>query len=109
MTKLSTLIDNINNTQVVEQNVYKLAKCVDASYKQSYDYRVINCEVKKGKKYWKLIFDNSVHAFVDVNNGDVFKPASWNKPAKHVRYNLLTNPEICFSKCDWAGGYLYIR
>ena len=103
MPKLSTLIDNINNTQVVEQNVYKLAKCVDASYKQSYDYRTINCEVKKGKKYWKLIFDNSVHAFVDVNNGDVYKPA------KHVRYNLLTNPEICLSNCDWAGGYLYIR
>ena len=52
MTKLSTLIDNINNTQVVEQNVYKLAKCVDASYKQSYDYRTINCEVKKGKKFF---------------------------------------------------------
>ena len=109
MTKLSTLIDNINNTQVVEQNVYKLAKCVDASYKQSYDYRTINCEVKKGKKYWKLIFDNSVHAFVDVNNGDVYKPASWNKPAKHVRYNILTNQEICLSNFDWAGGYLYIR
>ena len=108
MTKLSTLIDNINNTQVVEQNVYKLAKCVDASYKQSYDYRVINCEVKKGKKYWKLIFDNSVHAFVDVNNGDVFKPASWNKPAKHVRYNLLTNPQDCYNKVTWSGGYLYL-
>ena len=109
MTKLSTLIDNINNTQVVEQNVYKLAKCVDASYKQSYDYRTINCEVKKGKKYWKLIFDNSVHAFVDVNNGDVYKPASWNKPAPIVRYNLLDNPDIVYANCDCNGGYLYIR
>ena len=33
--------------------------------------------------------DGSVHAFVDKKTGDVYKPAGYNKPAKHVRYNLM--------------------
>ena len=53
--------------------------------------------------------ENSVHAFVDVNNCDVYKPASWNKPAKHVRFNLLQDPQDCYNKVTWSGGYLYLR
>ena len=30
-----------------------------------------------------------IHCFVNIKTGDVFKPESYNKPAKHVRYNLL--------------------
>ena len=109
MPKLSTLVNNINSQQVIEENVYILAQCVDDSYRNSYGSRGILCKVTKGRKYYKLTFDHSVHCFVDVKNGNVYKAASYNKPAKHVRYNLLDNPEICFSKCDWAGGYLYLR
>jgi len=44
--------------------------------------------VKKGRKYYKILEnDSSAHAFVDINSGDVFKPASWNKPASGVRYS----------------------
>ena len=109
MPKLSTIVSNINDTQTIEENVYILANCVDESYKNAYGSREIKCQVSKGRKYYKLTFDHSVHCFVDVKNGDVYKAASYNKPAKHVRYNLLTNPETCFAICDWAGGYLYIR
>ena len=31
----------------------------------------------------------SVHAFIDKKTGEVYKPASFKAPAKHVRYNLL--------------------
>ena len=61
--------------------------------------------IKTGRKYYKIMqheFDTfqdrneyregSVHAFVDKNTGEVFKPASYNAPAKHVRYDL-DNPE----------------
>ena len=109
MTQLSTLVNNINDQQTVEENVYKLAEYVEKDHNNRWESLPYNVEVKKGRKYYKIITNNSVHAFVDVNNGDVYKPASWNKPAKHVRYNLLTNPQDCFNKCDWAGGYLYIR
>ena len=108
MTQLSTLVNDINSQQTVEENVYKLAEYIKADYNK-YGYKSdYNVTIKKGRKYYKVITDNSVHAFVDVNNGDVYKPASWNKPAKHVRFNLLQDPQTCFNKCDWSGGYLYL-
>ena len=108
MTQLSTLVNNINDQQTVEENVYKLAEYVKADYNK-YGYKSdFKVEIKKGRKYWKIITDNSVHCFVDVNNGDVYKPASWNKPAKHVRYNLLQDPQDCYNKVSWSGGYLYL-
>ena len=108
MTQLSTLVNDINATQTVEENVYKLAEYIKADYNK-YGYKSdYNVTIKKGRKYYKVITENSVHAFVDVKNGDVYKPASWNKPAKHVRFNLLQDPQTCFNKCDWSGGYLYL-
>ena len=84
--------------------------------------------VKKGRKYLKIInqqFDDmgpnptneyrngSVHAFIDRETGDVYKPAGWAKPAKHVRYNLLERKDreylFDYKNIDWAGGYLYMR
>ena len=55
--------------------------------------------------------DGSVHAFVDRNTGEVYKPASWKSPAKHVRYDLriISQRDACLSNADWAGGYLYMR
>ena len=55
----------------------------------------------------------SVTAFIDKQTGEVYKPASWKAPAKHVRYDLrlikdrefLHNPK----NVDWAGGHLYMR
>ena len=109
MTQLSTLVNDINSQQTVEENVYKLAEYIKADYNK-YGYKSdYNVTIKKGRKYYKVITENSVHAFVDVNNGDVYKPASYNKPAKHVRYNLLQDPQDCYNKVTWSGGYLYLR
>ena len=82
--------------------------------------------VKNGRKYYKVIqhdFDTfrdrneyregSVHAFVDKNTGEVYKPASYNSPAKHVRYDLrVINDRIRLHDSNytgWSGGYLYMR
>ena len=82
--------------------------------------------VKTGKKYYKIVqmeFDTfqdrneyragSVHAFVDKQTGQVYKPASWQAPAKHVRYDLRIIKEREFlhnpKNVDWAGGHLYMR
>ena len=109
MTQLSTLVNDINSAQTIEENVYKLAEYVKADYNK-YGYKSdFNVIVSKGRKYFEIVTDNSVHAFVDVKNGNVYKPASYNKPAKHVRYNLLQDAQDCFNKCDWSGGYLYLR
>ena len=83
-------------------------------------------KVKTGKKYYKIVqmnfdtFQNrneyregSVHAFVDKKTGQVYKPASWAAPAKHVRFDLriIREREFLFNSnnTDWAGGYLYLR
>jgi hypothetical protein len=64
--------------------------------------------VSMGKRYAKIIardrgsIDNekmgSAWAFIDLRNGDVLKPASWNTPAKHARGNIF----------DEHGGTKYI-
>ena len=80
----------------------------------------------EGKKYFKVVRetfdefqgrnkwrDTTVHAFIDRETGEVYKPASWKAPAKHVRFNLsndldrqkLHDPNFV----GWAGGYLYMR
>ena len=69
-------------------------------------------EIQTGRKYHKIYCKNQgVHAFVNKTTGEVFKPASWKSPAKHVRYDLriINDRERCFSNADWAGGYLYLR
>tara|TARA_B100000035_G_scaffold43920_1_gene32867 strand:- start:4324 stop:4788 length:465 start_codon:yes stop_codon:yes gene_type:complete len=75
--------------------------------------------IKSGRKYHKIIQKDlkcgsgaeSVHAFVDKKTGDVYKAASWNAPAKIVRFNLTSDKdrEYLLEKADWAGGYLYVR
>ena len=78
----------------------------------------------QGKKYLKVVReeyderndrwrDTTVHAFINRATGEVYKPASWKAPAKHVRFNLgndldrqnLHDPNFV----GWAGGYLYMR
>ena len=92
-------------------------------------------KVNTGKKYYKIVqmnFDRvwkngiiddsklvyeyregSVHAFVDKKTGQVYKPASWYAPAKHVRFDLriIKEREFLFNykNTGWAGGYLYLR
>ncbi len=49
----------------------------------------------KGIRYVKVILKDAygsqrVWAFIDINTGDVYKPACWRAPAKHVRGNLYT-------------------
>ena len=91
-----------------EQLVTRLQEDYDRQYTSgSYKF-----EIQTGRKYHKIVSKNQgVHAFVNKETGEVFKPASWKAPAKHVRYDLriINDRERCFSNADWAGGYLYLR
>ena len=66
-----------------------------------------------GRKYHKIVNDNGggIHCFIDKQTGEVYKPASYNKPAKHVRYDMriIEERNIMLSQADWAGSYLYLR
>ena len=78
--------------------------------------------IEKGRKYYKVCLrwkqvnrqfkdDISVHCFVDKWTGEVYKPAGWKQPAKHVRFNMSNDADRArlYNVCDWAGGYLYLR
>ena len=70
-------------------------------------------ETWEGSKYYGQYRDASVHAFVDKKTGQIFKPAGWSKPAKHVRVDMRIISERNFvhnpNKTGWSGGYLYLR
>ena len=120
---------NINNPDSVTHS-YKsyyeeqLQKIEDGTYNlYKWDYKVgkkfikvFNLQYEGANEYYNRKAGyraGSVTAFIDKNTGEVYKPASWKAPAKHVRYDLriirerefLLNPE----NCDWAGGHLYMR
>lgn len=88
--------------------------------------KLMKFRIQEGRKYYKIIQQNydtfqdrneyrdgSVHSFVDKKTGEVYMAASWNKPAKHVRFDmriiqqrtLMHTPNFV----TWAGGYLYLR
>ena len=110
------------NTKYYEE---RLAEIENGTYKDLYKFTF-----KTGKKFHKVYFleykekcdyynrpagysAGSVHCFIDKQTGEVYKPASWKAPAKHVRFDLrlIQDREFLFNpnNIDWAGGHLYMR
>tara|TARA_Y100001963_G_C6523620_1_gene327804 strand:- start:190 stop:546 length:357 start_codon:yes stop_codon:yes gene_type:complete len=66
--------------------------------------------IKPGRKFIKIIRDNSVWGFVakadgvhkgvPMKTGDVLKAAGWNAPAKHTRGNIFDDNQDYFR---WTG------
>lgn len=73
--------------------------------------------LKKGSKFMKL-FDNStlskngtsggIKAFVNLNNGQIYKPASYKIPAKHARGNVFAD-DNGVSSMDERGSIRYLK
>ena len=92
-------------------NLYKFDYSVGKKYIKVFNLQYeAPCEYYNRKGGYR---QGSVTAFIDKETGQVYKPASWRAPAKHVRYDMriirdrefLHNPE----NTDWAGGHLYMR
>lgn len=64
-----------------------------------------------GRKFIKIINNDapgssrSVWAFINKENGDILKPASWVAPAKHARGNIY-NPETWTTVTVYGPMYL---
>ena len=119
---------NIEEQRFPENTKYykeRLAEIENGTYKDLYKFTF-----KTGKKFHKVYFleykekcdyynrpagysAGSVHCFIDKQTGEVYKPASWKAPAKHVRFDLrlIQDREFLFNpnNIDWAGGHLYMR
>ena len=97
----------------IENGTANLMKFVVKTGKRYYKIVQQEFETWEKSRYYGQYRDGSVHAFVDKKTGQVFKPASWAAPAKHVRYDLriIREREFLFNSNNtgWAGGYLYLR
>ena len=74
-----------------------IQKCQDVVDEDMKKYSWVNkLSVNKGRRYDKIISKDigtssnqtRVWAFIDKTNGDILKPESWKKPAKHARGNI---------------------
>ena len=108
-------------TSYYEEQLQKIEDGTANLYKFDYEVgkkyiKVFNLQYQEACDYYNRpagYRQGSVTAFIDKNTGEVYKPASWKAPAKHVRYDLriirhrefLHNP----ANTDWAGGHLYMR
>ena len=109
------------NTKYYEERLAEIENGTANLYKFDYEVgkkyiKVFNLQYSEACDYYNRpagYRQGSVTAFIDKNTGEVYKPASWKSPAKHVRYDLriirhrefLHNPK----NVDWAGGHLYMR
>ena len=111
----------VGNKSYYEEQLQKIEDGTENLYKWDYKVgkkfiKVFNLQYEEANEFYNRKAGyraGSVTAFIDKNTGEVYKPASWKAPAKHVRYDLriirerefLLNPK----NCDWAGGHLYMR
>ena len=97
----------------IENGTANLYKFVVKTGKRYYKIVQQEFETWEKSKYYGQYRDSSVHCFVDKETGDVYKPASWSAPAKHIRFTFQNVDHLKFllnpDNVDWAGGYLYIR
>ena len=109
------------NTKYYEERLTEIENGTANLYKFDYSVgkkyiKVFNLQYSEASDYYNRPAGyraGSVTAFIDKSTGQVYKPASWKAPAKHVRYDLriikdrefLHNPK----NTDWAGGHLYMR
>lgn len=95
------------------RHTQKLAAHLQRKFELTYDNYTDGIDILPGRKYDKIITVGTsqrfVHAFVDRETGDLYKPEGWNKPAKGVRGNIAT-PEGLWEvveRADRYGSYLY--
>ena len=104
-----------------EEQLQKIEDGTENLYKWDYKVgkkfiKVFNLQYEEPNEYYNRkggYRAGSVTAFIDKNTGEVYKPASWKAPAKHVRFDLrlIQDREFLFNpnNIDWAGGHLYMR
>jgi predicted dithiol-disulfide oxidoreductase (DUF899 family) len=79
--------------------VEAVQKSTNEHFARHYDNLVPDLiQIEGGRKYVKISKTNdggagqkSVHSFVDVSNGDIYKPSGWNSRSKHIRGSIYGN------------------
>ena len=80
---MSKTIERIEEMRTILET--KLVEYYDSRFPRL-DYTKVT--LSYGRKYAKLIVNSSVHSFVNIESGDIYKAASYRAPAKHIRGNV---------------------
>ncbi len=102
-------IERLNEFDVKEKfepELQKLSDFIKKDYQKNEFAKGRNFNIvwEYGNKFIKVITSvgqRSVWGFIDRNNGDIYKAATWSRPAKHVRGNLFDKKT--WSKFEWTG------
>lgn len=91
--------------ETIETYVAEIQAKIEAEYvRLKYHMKPPIYVVVTGKRFHKVIEkttqeakSGSVHCFVEIATGNIYKPAGWNAPAKGVRGNLqdVVRPLLC--------------
>ena len=105
--------DIIGSGNEFDSSVTSLLNNINTDYHRSFPSREnkdMLLSLVAGRKFVKVIHDNSVWGFIakkdgehkglPMKKGDVFKPASWRAPAKHVRGSIFDTNTNWFA---WTG------
>ena len=103
----------------ISERVAAYVEALNGSSSDNHQFTTI-----KGKRYLKVahsrptdggpLAGGSVHAFIEIATGDVYKPAGWAQPAKHVRFRLMDDASYDRLMREarkpeaYSGGYLYL-
>jgi len=119
MTLARTILNKLNETddsQDFESALQKFIDKLNAEFKKANvdfpkfkDGYYKDVEIKKGKVYVKVlrigISSESVYCFIEIATGKIYKPATFNAPAKGARGDIY-KPET-YKNLDVHGGWLY--
>ena len=90
-------IEHMTVEQAVQEYCQLLTECSEKVWAVKCDLNVRDHFATKGKKYYRIVEASrvspetrqSVHAFVGIDDGYLYKADGWSRPSKGVRYNLM--------------------
>tara|TARA_B100001245_G_C22887505_1_gene427090 strand:- start:501 stop:2582 length:2082 start_codon:yes stop_codon:yes gene_type:complete len=116
----STQAGQIQGDHSVEDGVKKYEDAINkqlnsGEFAKMHKERKTEIKARKAQKFyrvetWEMGKAGSIHAFIDIANGDIFKPAGWKQAAKGARGNITDQRYIDFVAKyprNYHGGHLY--
>ena len=116
----STMTGGVQSDHSIEDGVKKYEDAINkqinsGEFAKMHKERGTKIVARKASKYYRVEEHEmgragSIHAFIEIETGDIFKPAGWKAPAKGARGNVTDQRYINYvAKYPRAyhGGHLY--
>ena len=106
----------VGNTDDYSTALQKMINRIDEQHGEYYKKNLTNLSyspitINKGRRFDKLVQDNSVYCFVEKSTGDVYKSQTWKQPytkGKNCVRGSIYNTNSYWDKDLRYGGWLYV-